>query len=110
MDEENTGGVTPRASTPEKDIIVCNELEEIINHRPAFVVPPVNNQHQLAPIGRGAPNYQNKGDQKQNNYQGQNPRRDNYNNRGANNYQQQDRGRGYNRGNNQNNYRGQNRR
>ena len=69
-----------------------------------------NNQHQLAPIGRGAPNFQNKGDQKQSNYQGQNPRRDNYNNRGANNYQQQDRGRGYNRGNNQINYRGQNRR
>ena len=42
LDEENTGGVTPRASTPEKDIIVCNELKEIINHRPAFVVPPVN--------------------------------------------------------------------
>ena len=35
LDEENTGGVTPRASTPEKDIIVCNELKEIINHRPA---------------------------------------------------------------------------
>ena len=69
-----------------------------------------NNQHQLAPIGRGAPSYQNKGDQKQNNYQGQNPRRDNYNGRGANNNYQQDRGRGYNRGNNNNSYRGQNRR
>ena len=42
LDDENTGGVTPRASTPEKDILVCNELKEIINHRPAFVVPPVN--------------------------------------------------------------------
>ena len=42
LDEENTGGVTPRVSTPEKDITVCNKLKEIINHRPAFVVPPVN--------------------------------------------------------------------
>ena len=42
LNEENTGGVTPRASTPEKDILVCNELKEIINHRPAFVVPLVN--------------------------------------------------------------------
>ena len=27
LDEENTGGVTPRASTPEKDVLVCNELK-----------------------------------------------------------------------------------